>query len=307
MVSDNLLLVENNLFYDRCPLCGFIDISKVGRGGLQYQTPLVFATRKIKLTHEPELWKCHKCKSGFVQNIIPEKTALSLYADSSANERWISAPFDKEKPQVVLKQLNNVFIKNQNILDIGCNTGELLDFARCNGCYTSGIELSQTSIAILKNKGHRVYQTLNDVRTNFDVITAFDLVEHCYDLPKFLSNCSRLLNPNGILVILTGDIACISSKILKEKWWYVRYPEHIIFPSQEYFGLYSGFKIIKYIHTYNSTGYQLPSLHRIIGILAGLLRANYSGIPSVGHDHILVVLQKTEGISEGIAGKQNMV
>ena len=281
--------MKNNHRHKACPFCMSTEIRKTGN--ITYKSPVEFSTHLVDIEFPPELWKCRNCKSWFIQNIVPEETALQLYAQGSSSERWSRLPYEERKPVEVIKALSGLFTAKTSVLDIGCYTGELLDFAKSKGCITAGIDLSISSRDILESKGHKYYSCLADTGGGrFDVITAFDLIEHLYDVHSFLKYCSDRLKKNGVLVISTGDISSLSARISQEKWWYIRPPEHILFPSTIFFQNYSGLVIKKRFRTYAAKGYR-QSVHRILsGFVKGILRSEYSGLPSLGADHVLLVL-----------------
>lgn len=179
---------------------------------------------------------------------------------SSSNQKWSSSKFEDSKGREIIDILSKLFCKDAKVLDVGCNTGELLDFAKAKGCHTFGIEDSLDSVALLKQKGHKVLSSQSENISYYDVITAFDLVEHLYNLPKFIENCYSQLVENGYLLLLTGNISSISSVLTSSNWWYVRYPEYIVFPSKRYFKRIYRFKIRSWISTYASVDYKISQL-----------------------------------------------
>jgi SAM-dependent methyltransferase len=280
----------NKFRWNNCPLCNSDELYFVG--GIVYKKPVLFSTNEIKLCHLPELWECRQCLSCFVQNTVDADTAKMLYSTGQAGERWSTEAFDQNKTQNVIDNMTKVFKNKGKVLDVGCNTGELLDFASSFGCKTSGIEFSTGSRELLANKGHSAYSTFEECLDEYDVITAFDLVEHLYDISTFLKRCREKLAENGRLVILTGNVDSLSARLSGAGWWYAQYPEHIAFPSKKYFMEYSGFKIEKWIPTYASKGYKYPIFQIIRGAVSGFLKMRYNGLPSFGPDHTLIVLRK---------------
>jgi 2-polyprenyl-3-methyl-5-hydroxy-6-metoxy-1,4-benzoquinol methylase len=290
VISGHFMLVDNNLLHSRCPLCGANDIMKVGN--IDYFQPLTFSTIELSLKRKPELWKCKECRSGFTQYAIPEKIAAALYASGVGGERWISKPFEEEKTAVVIKILENAFSSECRVLDVGCNTGELLDFARSRGCLTAGVEYSEDSRAIVKAKGHECYSTIDDVIEEFDVITGVDLVEHLYYLPKFFALCRQRLRNHGQLIVLTGNISCLSSRLTGSGWWYVRFPEHVVFPSQSFFSSMTMFSAVTCTRTYAANKYRSSLWNNLFCLFKGIQYRNYTAQPSFVSDHIVVVLNK---------------
>lgn len=282
--------INNNLSQNFCPLCKSDSI--VCKGRLAYRGTVKFSTNEIELSHNPELWKCEKCLSGFVQNIVDADTAKMLYSTGQSGNRWSAEAFVQNKMDNVIHNVTSIFGGKGNVLDVGCNTGELLDFAKEFGCKTYGLEFSSESRNILIDKGHSAYSTFEETKEKYDVITAFDLVEHLYDVPAFLKQCHDRLTDNGKLVILTGDIESLDARLSGVLWWYAQFPEHIVFPSKKYFSKYSGFHIERWTPTYASRGYKSTLISTFFRAISSLSKGSYTGLPSIGTDHSLIVLRK---------------
>jgi len=285
--------VNNNLSTNNCPLCNAISIDRVGL--IDYASPLYYSTEEVIMLCQPELWKCNNCYSSFVQNAVNEIDSISLYSKGNAEERWSHSPtFEESKTKIVVNKIKSLLNRDIQILDVGCNTGELLDLAKRYGCKTFGVEYSLTSLKVLKEKSHIAYSSIQEVKSLFRIITAFDLVEHLYNLPEFLNICFDKLQSDGYLVILTGDIGCLSARITGAKWWYVRYPEHIIFPSKKYFAHHPKFQLIDWIPTYAGLGYKQPLVQALKSTTKYLIKGMYSGSPSLVPDHTLIVLKRKD-------------
>jgi len=284
------MILVNDLVHERCPLCGFASVGKIG--DITYLQPLVFSSKEITLKNKPELWKCGKCKSGFTQYAIPEGEAARMYESGAGNERWISKPFVEEKPDEVIRALEKIFLPGSYLLDVGCNTGELLDFARARGCHTSAVEYSMASAEVVKDKGHNFFNSIYEADGPYDVITAFDLVEHLYDIPSFFMECRKKLKDNGLVVILTGNFSCFSARITGADWWYLSFPEHITFPSRRYFYSIAQFSVVKWLRTYAATKFYSPIRNKVFSLVKGIQHGAYTALPSLGPDHVLVVLRK---------------
>ena len=285
--------IVNDKRFDACPLCKSEKI--VYLSDIEYYSPIQFSTLNISLEFKPTLWKCSCCKSWFTQNIVREEIALELYTQGSSADKWPRKAIEQTKTKDVLAVLHKLYRRGLQVLDIGCNTGELLDFARGRGALTTGIEVSTVCMNVVRNKGHLFALSIEETSDNyFDVITAFDLVEHLYNVPMFLTACYAKLKSGGSLVILTGDISSLSALICRSKWWYLKAPEHIIFPSTLFFKIYSGFRIERVLSTYASVEYDEPFIELVRGVYGGLRRHKYNGIPSLGPDHSLLILRKPE-------------
>jgi len=273
-----------------CPLCNSPDVFYTGK--LRYASPVQFSSHVIRLSKIPELWKCHACLSWYSNNILPENIAADLYARGVSGDRWSQQPIEEGKSKEIIEALIAAFDKSKNVLDIGCNTGAVLDLAKARGSITAGIEFSTACHNQLGSKGHKYFSSLKEVDGEYDVIIAFDIIEHIYDLPLFLAQCHRQLSAEGVILILTGDIGSPGARLCGPKWWYVNYPEHIIFPSKKYFHGIAGFKVAKWVKTYAAVNYRHP-IHTVIGeFIQGIRKKNYTGLPSPGPDHVLISLEK---------------
>ena len=276
----------NSYKFSCCPWCSSSQLAKSGK--ITYYDPIEFSSHQIKLQETPELWRCLVCNSGFVQNILPENIAQNLYVEGDSGTRWQREPLTKK----VLEALDIWFVPGCRVLDVGCNTGELLDYAKDRGCFTTGVEFSAASQQVLKCKGHEVYSDINCLQGSYDVIAAFDVLEHLYSPRSFLNCCTNALSLKGVCLFLTGNVECLSSKITGSDWWYLRYPEHIVFPSRKYFETYSGMKLQNLIHTFASKEYEVSILSRFQKVISCIFRNNYNELPSIGTDHFLAVLSK---------------
>ena len=104
------------------------------------------------------------------------------------------------------------FLKNLEILDIGCGGGLISEpIARLGGNVT-GIDASEKNIKIasLHSKENNLKITyLNkspeqlDDKEKFDIILNLEVVEHVDNLDLYLKSCYKLLKPNGLMFTAT--------------------------------------------------------------------------------------------------------
>ena len=289
-----MITIDNLESPNKCPLCQSYNI--LSFGPIFYGEPTYYSSVKIQLLKQPELWQCQKCNSRFTKNIIPRLDSIEIYSRGSSSERWkATCSFEKEKTSKVISTLRKLLKPRTRILDIGCNTGELLDFARQQGCETFGVEYSQSGLKVAESKGHTVFVDLKNIEEKFNTIVAFDLIEHIYDVPKFLCDLYDLLEPQGHIVFLTGNTDSLTARLLKANWWYVRFPEHIVFPSRKFFKMQKKFEIRYWLKVYHSRSFQSSPFAGVRFWLSCWIREKWSsisGLPAVEPDHILIVLRK---------------
>jgi len=110
------------------------------------------------------------------------------------------------------------------LLDVGCGTGFFIEAALDVGFDPAGIELSSVAIG-LAEQSVRTRITHGDVNTllatdprRFDVVTAFDIIEHTFDPAAFLDDVGRLLAPGGLLALSTPDTGHWLRPMMRSRW-----------------------------------------------------------------------------------------
>jgi 2-polyprenyl-6-hydroxyphenyl methylase/3-demethylubiquinone-9 3-methyltransferase len=144
-----------------------------------------------------------------------------IYKFTSIAEKW----WDLDGPFKMLHNLNplrlkfvldNCLEKKESILDLGCGGGIFCEAAANNGfSRVCGVDLGLENIEIAQEHAKQngftnieyfhsdikeIFQS-NDVQ--FDIITAFEVVEHCDDWRDFLNSAIRLLKPGGLFFVST--------------------------------------------------------------------------------------------------------
>lgn len=234
---------------------------------------------------------CPACQSWFTANAVRPGDAADLYTNGQGDLHWHADAFELAKTREVVRSVDALLRPGQVVVDVGCNTGELLDHCRRRGAVTFGIELSDTARTVCAAKGHCLIDALNQAPSPSDLVFAFDLVEHLYDVVGFLRTARDALRPGGRLVVLTGDNTCLSARTMSSRWWYARYPEHVVFPSWRSWRNCRGFTDVTRLRTYASPGYRTAWYRRWRTALAALAgRGN--GLPPLGPDHHLLILTR---------------
>ena len=104
------------------------------------------------------------------------------------------------------------FLKNLNILDVGCGGGLISEPLSRLGANVTGIDASEKNIKIAKL--HSANSNLNIRYLNkspenlneyekFDIILSLEIVEHVENVQLFIDSCHRLLKKNGIMFTAT--------------------------------------------------------------------------------------------------------
>jgi SAM-dependent methyltransferase len=99
-----------------------------------------------------------------------------------------------------------------HILDIGTRYGSFLEQLAIRGYrHTTGVDVNRDAIT----EGREAYPKLNlqiyggerlPYRDKqFDVVTMFDVIEHCPDVPAFMLEVHRVLKPGGVFMFQTPN------------------------------------------------------------------------------------------------------
>ena len=107
----------------------------------------------------------------------------------------------------IFQELGN--LRNQKLLDVGCEAGWITLQLHDRGAHVTAIDLIPEPIEQLKkSKGKRKIKLLVADATKlpfpancFDIILATEVIEHITQLNKFVSGAAKVLKPGGRLLI----------------------------------------------------------------------------------------------------------
>ena len=179
----------------------------------------------------------HENYESFVKRLYDEQYF------TGGRERNAYADYQRDKPYIV-KNFQKFLIAIQKerltgkLLDVGCATGFFVELALSHGYDAYGIDPSafaaQKARELVGKKRISVgtLDTLQIPPHSYDIITLFDVFEHLNNPLETLTRIKKLLRPNGILVIATGNTASLWAKVLKKHWTFYIPPQHLYFFSQ---------------------------------------------------------------------------
>lgn len=179
-------------------------------------------------------YKCNHCTTIF-QHPLPTLKDMNIYADheysSGLYNQYVKA--SKLKSATFKERVKNIFqnynekksdIKNLQLLDLGCSCGYFIEAALNQGINAYGVEFSEVAIKSAHEniRSRIIHGDVNklDILSNssYDVITAFDILEHTLDPSLFINNAKKHLKKNGLLVISTPDTGHFLRFLMGNKW-----------------------------------------------------------------------------------------
>lgn len=130
-----------------------------------------------------------------------------------------------------MKLINSFNSEEKNLLDVGCGTGDFLQFAQKFNWTVTGIEpnLEARKIANSKtnNSVYNIEQLLSFPKQSFDIITLWHVLEHLPNLKEHVSILKSLLKENGTLLIAVPNYNSYDAKYYKNFWAAFDVPRHL--------------------------------------------------------------------------------
>ena len=135
-----------------------------------------------------------------------------------------------EQSQLSRMYLNR--IKPSKLLEIGCGSGEFLNYMQIAGWQVEGIDFDAKAIESVRAKygiNARVgsLESFRYAEKYFDAITMNHVIEHVPNPVALLQECYRILKPGGYLVIVTPNINSWGHQKFKTNWRGLEPPRHI--------------------------------------------------------------------------------
>ena len=142
----------------------------------------------------------------------------------------------REEFNYQLEQITRFQPNGGRLLDVGCSTGEFLEMASQTGKYIiDGIDISSAAarVASARLRINIFAGTVDNIPAapeSYDVVTAWEVIEHMAEPAKFLRTIWRLLKPGGLLCLSTPNTNKIRNRIPgKQRDIFFIPPEHLFY------------------------------------------------------------------------------
>lgn len=118
---------------------------------------------------------------------------------------------------------------------MGCSAGFIVEAARNAGFDAYGVDIEAWGIQFAKEQlglDHMYQGALEEQRFpdgHFDIITAYEIIEHVPNLDRFVGELKRILAPDGILEIRTPDVGHWRTPRKLETWDAILPSEHLYY------------------------------------------------------------------------------
>ena len=182
----------------------------------------VCGSSRTRIAHEkpPAVYvACRACRLLY-QDPLPIPEEMRTYADAEYEAGLYTRYVEARDLKIAtfrdrLDRLRKL-VPSGRLLDVGCASGFMLDVALQAGFDAFGIEFSRAAVEHASPEA-RPRIRIGDVDSfpldtmgQFDVVTAFDILEHSHDPIAFLERLTHLLQPRGVLVISTKKVVSLA-------------------------------------------------------------------------------------------------
>jgi len=165
----------------------------------------------------------------FTKNYFEDGSTGDGYDDYGSLEAGLRRTFEKR-----LAKILRAAPCYRNCLEIGSAFGFFLDELVKNGKDGTGVEVCEYAVHYAREHlGLHVLQgQLEDISFpsgSFDIACMWDVIEHLADPVVTLQSVHRVLAPDGMLFLTTGDVSSLVAKISGKRWHLYTLPDHQYF------------------------------------------------------------------------------
>jgi 2-polyprenyl-3-methyl-5-hydroxy-6-metoxy-1,4-benzoquinol methylase len=192
------------------------------------------------LSKEPfAIQECTRCGFRFT-NPRPDESHAAAYYQSEdyishdiANKGLLSWIYTTARNRALRKkyQLIRQFSSGDTLLDIGCGTGEFIQYCSQKGMKVAGVEPSEKARTFAQKeynlKVSDDYLTAKYAPGKYHVITLWHVMEHIYRLSETWEKLAKDLHPDGTLIIALPNCEARDAIHYGPYWAAYDVPRHI--------------------------------------------------------------------------------
>ena len=185
-----------------CPLCGSrkarIKHEALIKDLVKLYKRLVGSVIKKELAQEGKLtlYVCDNCDLMYFSPLIAGSE--SFYEALQKNDwYYLEEKFEYDVARTYIKE-------NDFVLEIGCGKGAFAKFI--SSPHFTGLEFSENAIQMSRNLGidvrrEPIEQHAQENSEKYDIVCAFQVLEHVPNVSEFLSHAVNCIKPGGLLII----------------------------------------------------------------------------------------------------------
>jgi len=171
------------------------------------------------------------------QSVLPTVAEMEVFNQQEYKNGVYRAYFEmehlkKRTAERRLKYIKQYGKSSGRLLDVGCSVGFFIEVAQDFGFDVQGVELSSQAIAIAKDS---VRDKISQADANehirkygacYEVVTAYDIIEHTQNPKAFLSDLYNALVPGGVVAIAAPDTDHFLRYVMGKNWSMLQPMQH---------------------------------------------------------------------------------
>jgi len=221
---------------------GVFFLSKCADCGLVFQSPRIkeeyigdYYTNELGYYHLPPRNKERKVFFSFIKKFVYHQTLINHYNYINLGKQniFLKTITSLFKRKMKIGLMPN-FVKNGNLLEIGCSHGGRLEELKNIGWNVLGVEMNKKSAEFAqKEKGLNIQikkiEELSFKKNSFDVVIMSMVLEHLYDPLGTLKRITSWLKPDGQLLFSIPYFEGFEFSVFREYSYGLQLPTHITF------------------------------------------------------------------------------
>ncbi|HWS72577.1 MAG TPA: class I SAM-dependent methyltransferase, partial [Thermoanaerobaculia bacterium] len=182
----------------------------------------VFSARRLPDRIHYRVVRCTRC--GLVRSDpVASGDALATLYERSTFDYAAEVPTLQRTYRRYFRKARALASQLQSVLEVGAGNGFFLEVARAEGVeVVKGVEPSIAAIAAARAdiQPHLVADILREgifPPASFDLVCAFQVLDHVPDPLDFLHQCHALLRSGGLVLFVVHDVESWSAKLMRER------------------------------------------------------------------------------------------
>lgn len=178
--------------------------------------------RRPWLRHpELSLWLCERCGLGYTDPQPREEVERRYLSQYDLADHF--GALEQRKAVLNAQRLDRLPARTGGtLLDVGCGDGQFAAAARDRGWVAQGVELNPPAAQAARERGVNVVEgrleEVEPLRAAFDVVTAWDVIEHVPEPRRFAEELVRRVAPGGLLVVTTLNRRALVARMFRGRW-----------------------------------------------------------------------------------------
>lgn len=186
-----------------------------------------------------QLMQCNTCGLVFTNPRPTEEEAPQYYeseeyiSHSNTQEGIINKMYHLVRKVNIRKKFSLVqsLTAGGTLLDVGCGTGEFLNYAKRRGWKVAGVEPAERARNFARQRYGLSVSDPQDLCSmsagSFNVITLWHVLEHVHSLRSYAERLSAILKKGGVLIVAVPNRRSLDARIYGDKWAAYDVPRHL--------------------------------------------------------------------------------